>query len=76
MDLTERSETSAKLNLTPGKTPKENTQDSEHGETLKSRTIVSIILLLILILNNLVQSKRNHYFLSFFTWDGMFRQLL
>jgi hypothetical protein len=24
----------------------------------------------------LVQSKRNHYFLSFFTWDGMFRQLL
>jgi hypothetical protein len=37
MDLTEGSETSAKFNLTPGETPKENTQDSEHGETLKSR---------------------------------------
>jgi hypothetical protein len=37
MDLTEGSETSAKLNLTPGENPKENTQDSEHGETLKSR---------------------------------------
>jgi hypothetical protein len=38
MDLTEGSETSAKLNLTPGENPKENTQDSEHCETLKSRT--------------------------------------
>jgi predicted DNA-binding antitoxin AbrB/MazE fold protein len=28
MDLTEGSETSAKLNLTPGKYPKENIQDS------------------------------------------------
>jgi hypothetical protein len=37
MDLTEGSETSAKLNLTPGENPKENTQHSEHGETLKSR---------------------------------------
>jgi hypothetical protein len=37
MDLTEGSETSAKPNLTPGENPKENTQDSEHGETLKSR---------------------------------------
>jgi hypothetical protein len=37
MDLTERSETSAKHNLTPGKYPKENIQDSEHGESLKSR---------------------------------------
>jgi hypothetical protein len=37
MDLTEGSETSAKLNLTPGKYPKENIQDSEHGENLKSR---------------------------------------
>jgi hypothetical protein len=32
MDLTEGSETSAKLNLTPGKYPKENIQDSEPGE--------------------------------------------
>jgi hypothetical protein len=38
MDLTEGSETSAKLNLTPGKYPKENIQVSEHGENLKSRT--------------------------------------
>jgi hypothetical protein len=37
MDLTEGSETSVKLNLTPGKYPKENLQDSEHGENLKSR---------------------------------------
>jgi hypothetical protein len=37
MDLTEGFETSAKLNLTPGKYPKENIQDSEHGENLKSR---------------------------------------
>jgi hypothetical protein len=37
MDLTEGSETSAQLILTPGKYPKESTQDSEHGENLKSR---------------------------------------
>jgi hypothetical protein len=36
MDLTEGSETSAKLNLMPGKYPKEHIQDSEHGENLKS----------------------------------------
>jgi hypothetical protein len=30
---------SAKLNLTPGKYPKENIQDSEHGENLKTRTL-------------------------------------
>jgi hypothetical protein len=30
MDLTEGSETSAKLNLTPGENPKENTQDIIH----------------------------------------------
>jgi hypothetical protein len=28
-----------KLNLTPGDNPKENIQDSEHGETLKSRIL-------------------------------------
>jgi hypothetical protein len=38
MDLTEGSETSAKKNLTPGKYPIENIQDSEHGENLKSRS--------------------------------------
>jgi hypothetical protein len=37
MYLTEGSETSAKHNLTPGKYPKEHTQDSEHGENFKSR---------------------------------------
>jgi hypothetical protein len=39
MDLTEGSEMSAKLNLTPGKYPKENIQVSEHGENLKSRIV-------------------------------------
>jgi hypothetical protein len=39
MDLTEGSETSEKLNLTPGKYPKENIQDSEHDENLKSRIL-------------------------------------
>jgi hypothetical protein len=39
MDLTEGSETSAKLNLTPGKYPKENIQVSEHGENLKSKRV-------------------------------------
>jgi hypothetical protein len=44
MDLTEGSETSAKLNLTPGKYPKENIQVSEHGENLKSRILfISVI---------------------------------
>jgi hypothetical protein len=42
MDLTEGSETSAKLNLTPQKYPKENIQDSEHGEYLKSRSILNM----------------------------------
>jgi hypothetical protein len=37
MDLTEGSETSAKLNLTPWRHPKEHIHDSEHGEKLKSR---------------------------------------
>jgi hypothetical protein len=36
-DLTEGSETSAKLTLTPGKYPKEHIHDSEHGENVKSR---------------------------------------
>jgi hypothetical protein len=36
MDLTAVSKMSAKLNLTQGKYPKENVQDSEHGENLKS----------------------------------------
>jgi hypothetical protein len=42
MDLTEGSETSAKLNLKPGKYPKENIQVSEHGENLKSRMIKTV----------------------------------
>jgi hypothetical protein len=38
MDLTQGSETSAKLNLTPWRHPIEHIHDSEHGENLKSRT--------------------------------------
>jgi hypothetical protein len=45
MDLTEGSETSATLNQTPGKYPKENIQVSENGENLKSRIIISCLLL-------------------------------
>ena len=37
MELTQGSETSANYNLTPGKYPKEYTQYSNHGESLKSR---------------------------------------
>jgi hypothetical protein len=43
MDLTEGSETSAKHNLTPGKYPKVHTQDSEHGENLKSRMFYGLL---------------------------------
>jgi hypothetical protein len=43
MDLTEGSETSAKLNLTSGKYPKERIQDSEHGENLKSRMLFMLL---------------------------------
>jgi hypothetical protein len=39
MELTQGSETSAYQNLTPGKYPKEYTQYSTHGESLKSRKI-------------------------------------
>jgi hypothetical protein len=44
MDLTECSETSAKLNVTPGKYPKENIQVSEHGENLKSGILSGTLL--------------------------------
>jgi hypothetical protein len=48
MDLTEGSETSEKLNLTPGKYPKENIQDSKHGEYFKSRKLgINIFFILI-----------------------------
>jgi hypothetical protein len=36
MELIQGSETSANYNLTPGKYPKEHTQYSNHGESLKS----------------------------------------
>jgi hypothetical protein len=42
MDLTEGSETPAKLYLTPRKYPKGNIQDSEHSENLKSRKKMSV----------------------------------
>jgi hypothetical protein len=35
MDLTEVTETSANINQTPGKHPKENTLNTEHGESLE-----------------------------------------
>jgi hypothetical protein len=47
MDLTEGSETSAKLNQTPGKYPKENIQVSENGENLKS-SILFLTLVIVL----------------------------
>ena len=37
MELIQGSETSGNYNLTPGKYPKENTQYSNHDESLKSR---------------------------------------
>ena len=40
MELIEGSETSANHNQTPGKYPKEYTQYSKHGESLKSRNKV------------------------------------
>jgi hypothetical protein len=41
MDLTEGSKTSANINQTPEKHPKVDTLNTEHGESLKSRTMVS-----------------------------------
>jgi hypothetical protein len=38
IDLTEGSETSANINQTPGKHPKVDTLNTEHGESLKPRT--------------------------------------
>ena len=45
MELTQGSETSANYNLTPGKYPKEYIQYSNHGESLKSRTIILPVVL-------------------------------
>jgi hypothetical protein len=42
MDLTEGSETSAKLNLTPGKYPKENIQNSHYLSPLGSVVLNSL----------------------------------
>ena len=39
MEQIECSETSAYINQTPGNHPKENTQHSDHGESLKSRIL-------------------------------------
>jgi hypothetical protein len=38
MDLAEGSETSANINQTPGNNPKDDIINTEHGESLKSRT--------------------------------------
>jgi hypothetical protein len=42
MELIQGSETSANYNLTPGKYPKEHTQYSNHGESLKSRIKINV----------------------------------
>jgi hypothetical protein len=42
MELIEGSETSAYIHQTPGIRPKENLLYSEHGESLKSRTLISL----------------------------------
>jgi hypothetical protein len=42
MDLTEGSETSANINQTPGKHLKVDTVNTEHGESLKSRTLLIV----------------------------------
>jgi len=47
MELIQGSETSANYNLTPGKYPKENIQYSNHGESLKSRKIKDVIVVMI-----------------------------
>jgi hypothetical protein len=39
MEQIECSETSANINQTPGKHPEVSTLDTEHGESLKSRTM-------------------------------------
>ena len=46
MELTECSETSAYYNFnhTPGKYPKEYIQDSKHGESLKSRILIFVVI--------------------------------
>jgi hypothetical protein len=51
MDLTEGFETSAKLHLTPGKYPKENIQDSKHGENLKSRMCSACFFVYLFVVN-------------------------
>jgi hypothetical protein len=38
------SHTQRKPNLTPGENPKENTQDSEHGKSLKSRICPTVVM--------------------------------
>jgi len=42
MELTQGSETSANYNLTPGKYPKEHIQYSNHGKSLKSRILIAL----------------------------------
>ena len=46
MEQTECSEMSAYINQTPGNYPKENTLYSEHGESLKSRKHMDVLLIL------------------------------
>jgi hypothetical protein len=43
MDLTEGSETSANINQTPGNHPRFDILNTEHGESLKSRIVMSLV---------------------------------
>ena len=61
MELTQVSETSANYNLTPGKYPKEHTQYSNHGESLKSNTSYCNVLRWVHIcLKNSCTLKKSH----------------
>jgi accessory gene regulator protein AgrB len=50
MDLTEGSETSANINQAPGKHPKVDTLNTEHGKSLKSRSIFLFTVIIIIII--------------------------
>jgi hypothetical protein len=62
MEQTECSETSVNINQTPGKHPKENTLNTEHDESLKSRKIKKFLFCMTDYSNTLVlhvSSQRN-----------------
>jgi len=60
MEQTERSETSAYKIQTPRNYPEESIQHSEHGESLKSRIMNMICLLLALTIKGNLNPPRNY----------------